>query len=71
MSNISSKGISFLGMLTILFIGLKLTGNITWSWVWVLSPMWIPFIMMGASVFVALLCMGVAWFFVYLSTKKE
>lgn len=35
-------GISFLGMLTILFIGLKLTNYIDWSWWWVLSPLWIP-----------------------------
>jgi hypothetical protein len=34
-------GIGFIGLLTILFIGLKLTGHITWSWVWVLSPLWI------------------------------
>lgn len=36
-----SSGIGFGGLLTILFIGLKLTGYITWSWVWVLSPLWI------------------------------
>lgn len=34
-------GIGFAGLLTILFIALKLTGNITWSWWWVLSPIWI------------------------------
>lgn len=34
-------GIGFAGLLTILFIGLKLGGVITWSWVWVLSPLWI------------------------------
>lgn len=28
-------------LLTVLFVGLKLTGYITWSWVWVLSPIWI------------------------------
>jgi hypothetical protein len=39
----SSGGISFLGMLTILFIGLKLTGYVDWSWTWVLSPLWIGF----------------------------
>jgi hypothetical protein len=33
-------GISFCGMLGILFIGLKLTGYIDWSWLWVLSPLW-------------------------------
>lgn len=36
-----SGGISFLGLLTILFIGLKLTGYITWSWWWVLAPVWV------------------------------
>lgn len=40
-SSSSSGGIGFTGMLTILFIGLKLTGQITWSWWWVLSPLWI------------------------------
>lgn len=32
----------FLTLLTILFIGLKLTGFISWSWFWVLSPFIIP-----------------------------
>ena len=43
MSNQSSGsgGIGFVGMLTILFVGLKLTGYINWSWIWVLSPIWI------------------------------
>jgi hypothetical protein len=37
----SSSGITFAGALTILFIGLKLTHFIDWSWLWVLSPLWI------------------------------
>ena len=37
----SSGGIGFVGLLTILFIALKLTGYVTWSWLWVLSPIWI------------------------------
>jgi len=37
-----SGGIGFCGLLTILFIGLKLTNYISWSWLWVLSPLWIP-----------------------------
>jgi len=40
-SSSSSSGIGFTGLLTILFIGLKLTGYINWSWLWVLSPLWI------------------------------
>ena len=30
-------------LLTVLFIGLKLTDNIDWSWWWVLAPTWIPY----------------------------
>jgi len=41
-SSSSSGGIGFLGMLTILFIALKLTKVIAWSWWWVLAPLWIP-----------------------------
>ena len=33
----------FLGLLTLIFITLKLTGYIAWSWVWVLSPLWLGF----------------------------
>lgn len=39
--NKTSSGIGFGGLLAILFIGLKLTGYIAWSWLWVLSPIWI------------------------------
>lgn len=40
----SSGGIGFAGLLTIAFIILKLIGIIKWSWLWVLSPLWISFI---------------------------
>ena len=40
-SSSSSGGIGFTGLLTIVFIVLKLTGVIDWSWGWVLSPLWI------------------------------
>ena len=29
-------------LMTVLFVGLKLTGYINWSWWWVLAPLWIP-----------------------------
>lgn len=35
--------ISFCGMLTILFIALKLTGVISWPWLWVWSPLLIGY----------------------------
>jgi hypothetical protein len=45
-------GISFLGLLTITFIVLKLTNVIAWSWVWVLSPIWIPLSILIAIILV-------------------
>jgi hypothetical protein len=42
--NSSSSGIGFTGLLTIVFIILKLTNTIDWSWWWVLSPIWIVII---------------------------
>lgn len=38
-------GITFPGMLAIVFITLKLTGHIDWSWVWVTSPLWISLLL--------------------------
>ncbi|MEA9983671.1 hypothetical protein [Subtercola sp. RTI3] len=42
-STTKSGGIGFAGVLGIVFIVLKLTGVIAWSWLWVLAPIWIPF----------------------------
>lgn len=41
-NNNSTGGIGFCGLLTIVFIVLKLTDYIDWSWWWVLSPLWFP-----------------------------
>lgn len=58
-SSASSRGgISFFGLLAILFIGLKLTGYITWSWWWVLSPLWGGFVV-SAIVFMAIVALTV------------
>ena len=37
----SNQGLGFFGALALLFIALKLLGVISWSWWWVLSPVWI------------------------------
>ena len=39
------KGGSITIMLTVLFIALKLVGVISWSWWWVLSPIWISLVL--------------------------
>lgn len=33
--------IGFLPLLTLVFVAAKLFGAITWSWWWVLAPMWV------------------------------
>ena len=39
---ITVQSIGLLGILLVVFIVLKLTGTIAWSWWWVLSPLWLP-----------------------------
>lgn len=45
-----SGGIGFAGLLTIVFIVLKLLGKIDWSWWWVLSPIWISILLVVVAV---------------------
>lgn len=40
----SSGGVPIFGVLGIVFIVLKLTGVIHWNWLWVLAPIWGPFL---------------------------
>ena len=47
-----TSGVSLSTLLTVLFIGLKLTGHIDWSWWWVLSPLWIS---AGLAIFVLII----------------
>jgi hypothetical protein len=48
----SNSGLSLPGVLFIIFLILKLTGNIDWSWWWVTSPLWIPVCLFFGVVFV-------------------
>ena len=56
----SSGGVGFAGLLTIAFIVLKLIGVITWSWWWVLSPLWIGFALFVVVLLIVLLVIAVA-----------
>ena len=49
----TSAGIGFPGLLTIVFITLKLLDKIDWSWWWVLSPLWITFLLVVILVLIA------------------
>ncbi|WWQ13127.1 hypothetical protein MM5_104 [Morganella phage vB_Mm5] len=37
-----SGGVGLLGLVFIVFLVLKLTGYIAWSWWWVTAPLWMP-----------------------------
>jgi hypothetical protein len=39
-----STNLGFLGTLFFIFLILKLTNYINWSWWWVTSPLWAPFV---------------------------
>ena len=52
----SSGGIGFAGLLTLVFITLKLLGVITWSWVWVLSPIWVSLLL---CILIIIICFAV------------
>ena len=53
--SVSSGGLGFTGALTIAFIVLKLLGNINWSWVWVLSPIWITLLLYILTIIITLI----------------
>ena len=54
-SSSSSNGIGFVGLLTIVFITLKLLDKITWSWWWVLAPIWISILLLIIILLIVLL----------------
>ena len=71
-SSSSSGGIGFVGLLTIVFIVLKLVrfhGDPvnTWSWWWVLSPIWIS----ALAVIVILLLLALGFIPYYFVTRKR
>ena len=51
-------GTNFFGLLTLIFITLKLTGYINWSWWWVLSPIWGSF---AAALAIIVIVLAVAF----------
>ncbi len=41
---ITAVNSSILTIMFVVFLVLKLTGNINWSWWWVTSPLWLPIV---------------------------
>jgi hypothetical protein len=57
------SGVGFSSLLAIAFIVLKLTDVISWSWIWVLAPMWLSlsisvvFLIISAIIKLILYCL--------------
>jgi hypothetical protein len=50
MNKETNDGIGLGIILFLIFMILKLTGNIAWSWWWVTSPLWIPALIVMAFI---------------------
>jgi hypothetical protein len=58
-----SAGFPLVSILTIIFVIAKLVGAVTWSWLWVFSPLWISgLVSMGFLAIVAVIAILVAIF---------
>lgn len=68
MSKTENTSSWFLPALTILFIALKLTNYITWSWWWVLAPVWMP---VSAVITGFILYFIVDWTYQQVKSKHE
>ena len=70
----SRDGIGFFGLLGLLFIGLKLSGNINWSWWLVLLPIYGPLtificVFISMSIIGGLMIASVSWWDKFASKK--
>lgn len=52
----------FTTLLTIVFITLKLCNVINWSWIWILSPIWITFGLLGILIPIIILFFYIVMF---------
>ena len=60
-----------LGILGLIFITLKLTGHIAWSWWWVLAPFWFPILANIVYVLVLAVICGVVSMILKFSGRKR
>jgi hypothetical protein len=60
----NTNGLGIGMILFLIFMTLKLTGHITWSWWWVTAPLWIP-------ISAAVLIMGIAFLIAYIVYKNK
>ena len=59
-SSVTVCGTSFLNLLFLVFLVLKLTNVITWSWWWVTAPLWIPVALVVVCLVIVFVCAIIA-----------
>ena len=59
-STVTVGGTSFLNLLFLVFLVLKLTNVITWSWWWVTAPLWIPVAIVVGVLAIVFVCAIIA-----------
>lgn len=64
-TKVTVNGVSFWTLLAIVFITLKLIGKITWSWFWVLTPIW------GGLALAAVVVLGMIIVAVIMTMREE
>lgn len=57
--------------LLVVFVVLRLTELVTWSWVWVLAPLWIPFALLATAAIVGHAMIGLAAILSYRARRKK
>jgi hypothetical protein len=66
----ATGGLNLSGVLFIVFLVLKLTGHIDWSWWWVTAPLWGGLVLLGAAV-IALGVVGLVLFAIERAQDKK
>jgi hypothetical protein len=66
-----SSGISLSGLTFIVFLVLKLCGVIDWSWWWVTAPLWGPFALLIAGLFIYIMIAAIIALIRYCIRKRK
>ena len=68
MNNYNTTTIPVGFILTVIFVILKLTGAVHWSWLWVLCPLWIP-IAFWLAILISVFAIGIFSFIAVIVLK--
>lgn len=64
-------GPGVLTLLGVLFVGLKLTGYIAWSWLWVLLTFWLPAALVFSIVVLAAVAFGLYLLATWIKSRRK